>query len=360
MLNFLFKYSQSMVLYIYAIYMSSLTLIKHKAGDIMMNNITSFFKKIFNKKEAFTIMVVPHAPVKNTKSIRFTKRFISIFAVINFIMFTVVCLFAISYHSLNIKLQNKKAEYESLQAVKENDEKKLNDYKAQEKEIQEKIQVIIELENKLKKIIESNGSIPQSNIDSKEFKIASRGMGGPDSNTPSDLNIPLSIFDDPETFYESVDKLELIVNESISDLNKAIEKAEIHIKELRAIPSVFPTYGNISSPFGYRRLNGRYEFHSGVDISNSRGTPIRASADGKVTIAGWNGGYGILVKINHGNGYESLYGHNSKVVVNVGQEVKRGDIIAYMGSTGRSTGPHCHFEVRYNNSPINPFTIKAK
>ena len=326
----------------------------------MIHSITNFFKNMFNKKESFTIMVVPHAPVKNTKSVRFTKRFISIFVVINFVMFTVVCLFFISYHSLNVKLQNKKAEYESLQYVKEYDEEKLDGYKSQEKEIQEKFQVIIELEDKLKKIIESNEYAPKSSIDNKEFKIASRGIGGFTSNTSSDIDVPLSIFDDPEAFYESVDNLELVVNKSIHDLNIAAKNAEIHKKKLQAIPSVFPTYGNISSPFGYRWLNGRYEFHSGVDISNSRGTPIRASADGKITIAGLNGGYGILVKINHGNGYESLYGHNSKVIVNVGQEVKRGDIIAYMGNTGRSTGSHCHFEVRYNNSAINPYTIKSK
>ena len=119
------------------------------------------------------------------------------------------------------------------------------------------------------------------------------------------------------------------------------------------VPSGWPTSGDISSPFGWR-WNGT-DFHPGIDIANDMGTPIVATADGVVTTAGWNGGgYGNMVDIDHGNGILTRYGHASEVVVHEGQHVKRGDVIAYMGSTGFSTGPHVHYEIHVNGETVNP------
>ena len=92
----------------------------------------------------------------------------------------------------------------------------------------------------------------------------------------------------------------------------------------------------------------------GVDIAAEIGTPIVATADGVVTAAGWNGGYGNMVDVDHGGGIVTRYGHASAVAVTVGQQVRRGQTIAYVGSTGRSTGPHLHYEVRVNGQPVNP------
>ena len=118
-------------------------------------------------------------------------------------------------------------------------------------------------------------------------------------------------------------------------------------------PSMWPTHGVVSSPYGLRW--GGSDFHPGIDIANDMGTPIVATADGTVVVAGWNsGGYGNMVDIDHGNGILTRYGHAMQVVVVPGQSVRRGQVIAYMGSTGYSTGPHCHYEVRINGSPVNP------
>ena len=118
-------------------------------------------------------------------------------------------------------------------------------------------------------------------------------------------------------------------------------------------PSMWPTNGVVSSPYGLRW--GGSDFHPGIDIANDMGTPIVATADGTVSVAGWNsGGYGNMVDIDHGNGIMTRYGHAMQVVVVPGQHVRRGQVIAYMGSTGYSTGPHCHYEVRINGSPVNP------
>ena len=121
------------------------------------------------------------------------------------------------------------------------------------------------------------------------------------------------------------------------------------------VPSIWPTTGVVTSPYGLRW--GGSDFHPGIDIANDMGTPILATADGIVEYAGWNnGGYGNMVDINHGNGIMTRYGHASQVVVATGQHVARGQIIALMGSTGFSTGPHVHYEVHVNGQRVNPIS----
>lgn len=121
-------------------------------------------------------------------------------------------------------------------------------------------------------------------------------------------------------------------------------------------PSIWPVSGPITSPFGYRGnpTGGGTVFHEGVDIAVDYGTPVHVTAVGKVTIAGWVSGYGNLVEVDHGGGLVTRYGHNSMLLVVEGQEVKTCDIIALAGSTGHSTGPHVHYEVRVNGTPTDP------
>jgi len=120
----------------------------------------------------------------------------------------------------------------------------------------------------------------------------------------------------------------------------------------------WPCQGRFTSPFGYRRSpfrrRRRSVFHAGIDISAPRGTPVVASADGIVTHAGWMSGYGKTIVIQHGGAVSTLYGHNSSLLVGAGAVVRRGQIIARVGSTGRSTGNHCHFEIRRGGRPTNP------
>jgi murein DD-endopeptidase MepM/ murein hydrolase activator NlpD len=113
---------------------------------------------------------------------------------------------------------------------------------------------------------------------------------------------------------------------------------------------IWPVQGVLTSPFGMRW--GR--MHEGIDIGASQGTPIYAAAGGTVNYAGWEGGYGNLTVIDHGNGLATAYGHQSQLAVSSGQTVSRGQVIGYIGSTGHSTGPHLHFEVRVNGVPNDP------
>lgn len=126
---------------------------------------------------------------------------------------------------------------------------------------------------------------------------------------------------------------------------------------LAGAPSLWPIIGPITSSFGEREdpFNGEGAFHAGVDISGTFGEPVRATADGTVEIASMASGYGREVVINHGNGIQTLYGHLSGFAVTAGQEVSRGEVIGYVGMTGRSTGPHLHYEVRIHNTPVNPY-----
>ncbi|MCB9253348.1 MAG: M23 family metallopeptidase [Bdellovibrionaceae bacterium] len=124
----------------------------------------------------------------------------------------------------------------------------------------------------------------------------------------------------------------------------------------KATPSIVPIPGYVSSTFGYRYhpLDGRRRLHHGVDIVAEPGTPVRAPAPGLVVFSGYKSGYGKVVVIDHGFGIRTLFAHNSKLFVNRGVNVKRGDVISQVGSTGHSTGPHLHYEIRKNGSPINP------
>jgi len=151
--------------------------------------------------------------------------------------------------------------------------------------------------------------------------------------------------------------LEVQADEERARANALQSYLDGHKKLLSSIPSVTPVHGGwISSGFGYRidPFTHRRAFHKGVDISSPRGTPIVATADGVVIKSGWISNWGYVVEVDHGNGFTTWFGHCSKLLVKRGDRVRRGEVIALVGSTGRSTGPHLHYEVRLNGRPQNP------
>ncbi len=145
-----------------------------------------------------------------------------------------------------------------------------------------------------------------------------------------------------------------------SDLQEIIDFLEDQKTELASLPTISPISASdawISSRFGNRisPFTGLREFHSGLDISAARGTPILATGDGIVSFVGRKGALGKTVKIKHNRHYETIYGHLLKYNVKVGQKVKRGDVIGFVGMTGRTTGYHVHYEIRKDKKPINPY-----
>lgn len=169
----------------------------------------------------------------------------------------------------------------------------------------------------------------------------------------SDSEINLTINEKTTNSLEKVqiDELEVAKANTIEKLN--IDTTE-EISNINGIKiATLPVTGTISSRYGVSSKI-RVSTHTGLDIATTTGTPIKVVADGTVTFAAYSGSYGYLVKVDHGNGVETWYGHTSKMLVKAGQEVKSGDTIALVGSTGNSTGPHLHFEVRINGEHVNP------
>jgi len=133
------------------------------------------------------------------------------------------------------------------------------------------------------------------------------------------------------------------------------EELERQLRLWDAAPKGWPLSGRITSTFGYRVFRGKRDFHTGIDIAVWYRTPVAATADGVVIAAGWQSGYGWSVEIQHAEGWSTLYGHLSRYLVDVGDHVKRGQIIGLSGSSGNSTGPHLHYEIRLNGVPIDPW-----
>jgi murein DD-endopeptidase MepM/ murein hydrolase activator NlpD len=151
------------------------------------------------------------------------------------------------------------------------------------------------------------------------------------------------------------------LTENESESGEATIESQLRLIETTGDPGFLPTMwahlGKINNEFGYRRnpFGGRgYEFHSGMDIGGDRGDVVAVPANGIITKAGWEGGYGNMIEIDHGNGLTTRYGHLSRIGVQPGDTVQRGQLIGLIGSTGRSTGPHLHYELRLNDKPINP------
>lgn len=175
-----------------------------------------------------------------------------------------------------------------------------------------------------------------------------------------------------EKEYNTIEDLEVAVNDIIAPIkkeNESIVKKYTNYASSKKVPQKvldallesdevlsfgYPLSNYVvTSRYGWRRSG----FHTGIDYASSYGTPIKAAEDGVVTCAQWSGNYGYLVKIQHAGSFETRYAHCSRFAVSVGDEVKKGDIVAYVGSTGNSTGPHVHLEIRYQGSSVDPETL---
>lgn len=171
------------------------------------------------------------------------------------------------------------------------------------------------------------------------------------SETPGELLKEMRRLD------ELLDKqIRLVVALRSEFMNQAYGAVSSVVNPTAETPNIWPVAGPISSYYGYRTSPGGIgsTFHEGVDIAGDYGTPISVTAAGTVTQAGWVGGYGYLVEVKHADGIVTRYGHNSAVLVYEGQHVDQGSMIALMGSTGNSTGPHCHYEVRIHGEAVDP------
>jgi len=183
------------------------------------------------------------------------------------------------------------------------------------------------------------------------------GVGG---TSPEDMDIRMSAREKHNglvrEMHEQVKSLEFASNQQRYGFTDLLDGLKTKRNLLASTPSVIPTSGWISSRFGRRKspFTGLTELHRGLDIAGREGTPVMATANGIVSFSGKKGLLGQVVVIDHGHGISTRYGHCGKLLKKPGEKVERGDVIAHMGNTGRSTGPHLHYEVRLNGVQINP------
>jgi murein DD-endopeptidase MepM/ murein hydrolase activator NlpD len=187
--------------------------------------------------------------------------------------------------------------------------------------------------------------------------------------TPSDQITTSSASDlrDPEDIllrreYEELDFRFVNLSQTAFDIEQMLQDQYELLADqksfLAALPTRKPAVGYFTSGFGVRKspINDRVKMHEGLDIANHPGTPIKATADGVVMFSATKAGYGQTVILDHGYGLETWYAHTRKILVSKGQKVERGETIALLGNSGRSTGPHCHYEVRVNGTPVDPLS----
>lgn len=220
-------------------------------------------------------------------------------------------------------------------------------------EITEKrLQIIGDTEKKLNELVRLFNEQTHSDL---EAPIASRSLGdrmiGSENAEDAVISIAKSLASEDEISSILLEKQDAF-KELKGDLTEQLDYLETR-------PDLFPTYGFISSGFGYRSdpASGYTVMHNGIDIVNETGTEIYAAGSGQVIYAGYRPSYGYTVMIDHGYGHRTVYAHLSDFFVEEGDQVKKGELIAYMGSTGYSTGSHLHFEIRYNDIPFDPTTM---
>jgi len=240
----------------------------------------------------------------------------------------------------------------------------LNVYRAQYAQYTERLQKLTDdsarmqkelaqvalLEAAVRKTLDKDGvAVSRGNIDRKSQELDLLGTGGGESAVDK-LDI-LTVQN------EMMDKRIAYKRENLSNMLKQLSN-----KDGGAFKWPIDG-GEISSFYGYRvdPFGGKSgDFHPGIDIAAAYGAPVLAARAGKVEMAQWNGGYGRYVKLDNGNGYETAYGHMSAIAVSVGQEVKRGEVIGFVGSSGVSTGPHVHFEILEAGQTVNPLQFLQK
>ncbi len=295
------------------------------------------------KKSFFTIMIIPHTEEK-PKSIKIPRVILNVLSVFFIITLTSGSLW--TYNYVFIKMENN-----SLATINTDNRIIIEEYTENFLSLYQDVKVlkdqVIEVQELEEEVRGLNEFDPTKSVFSENNKNALAHVQEKSGFTVSSIT---------ET-KDAVETLKEVIPDQEMSLNKLIGLMQEKNEVLLAIPSIYPTYGYITSKFGYRidPVYGGSEFHTGIDIANSYFSPIYATADGVVTYSGYkSNGYGYQTIVNHGNGYETFYGHSSRVVAEAGDYVKKGQIIAYVGSTGKSTGPHVHYEVRLYGKTTNP------
>lgn len=298
------------------------------------------YKRFIQKgREKLTVMLIPHSEKKifNFQISLFTISFIVVLIagiVVTFFITT-------SRYTLTRK------EMEDLKNSQEGNITALNLF---QNEITDLDEEVLEYRNNIKDIIQLLGASQSENI---------FGLGGPETEIKNLSEIiGMTSQGDHESELQTIKRINADIAASKRVLMNFKKFLEAREEIIQNIPNNWPIIGGgfITSPFGMRRspFTGKWAMHQGVDVSWWPGAPIRATADGVVLFSGMKGGYGRTIQVQHEYGFQTLYGHLSRIVAYEGKHVKKGEIIGFLGRTGRATGFHLHYEVRIGTTAVDP------
>lgn len=298
-------------------------------------------------KDKYTIIVIPpdHSTTHQFQFSKLGKHYLGIGMLLIGVM--IIGLFARSLYLSHYleDLQPTIDQISQLKSTIEERDQEISSLNEKSVQVTEELTRITDLEEKLSSILQIQ---PPSSLSSLSRGI-SRGIN-PDAQNFILANPPIQTPD--QNVQGAADHLSL--------LQRYYEAAVQQKEQLEHTPSILPVEGEITSPFGYRRnpFGGwSEESHGGIDIACNYGTPVLTTADGIVTFAGRNAVYGLRIDIDHGHGIVTFYGHNSRLMVKKGDQVKKHDLIAYSGNSGRSTGSHLHYGTIVNGKSVDPLTF---
>lgn len=308
-------------------------------------------------RKSFTVLLVPRDQ-SSVLRFNFSLLWVQAAAVTLVGMIVAVLLFASSYQELSAEVGNLR----QLRVINRRQNEEIAYLVKETQLVKGNLEELASLDSQVRQLLRMEPP-PELAVATNSI----RGVGGGDDPVSSAVAVASTwnnlggvdtdpVLADALVARERLADIRQEMDIRVGSLHALVAAASRQQALLDATPSIWPVSGSVSSWFGYRRspFGRKTEFHGGLDISAGYGTPVVATAAGTVTLAGWSAGYGKTVEINHGYGYRTLYGHNSRLAVRSGQRVERGDVIAFVGSTGRSTGPHLHYEVYENGRQINP------
>lgn len=310
-------------------------------------------KKTKKRKEIFTLMLIPHSG-RGVRQTIISKTGFSFILIVIVAGFLSLGFFINDYRQIRYKI----ARLGELEVTNQIQKEEIVSLAQKIRNFNEEMEKLKKLEDRLR-ILAGVGGSTETNEE--------LGKGGPQDYLLLEKDMEIDEKELlPIQLIEKIEENTVFLENEIERREKGFEEVERIVRQRRDLfastPNIFPIQGWISSGYG-RRINPitrKREIHQAIDIVAPWGTEVRASAQGKVVSAGWKDAYGLAIRINDGYGYYTLYGHLSSVLVKEGQWVEKGEAIGRVGSTGRSTGPHLHFEVWLEGETVNPLELMVE
>lgn len=330
------------------------------------------------KRKYFTLLMIPNNE-NSMRKWRIPGFLVPVMVVLSIIGLSSIGFFAYGYFTFQGEVESLRF----LRGVNAAQAKQINHLEEQAKDLANKLEIVDEFDQKIRSMVGLEG---EDNPDEKQ-ELKGEGGGLEPLSWEPEANAERVLSEERQRDYEQHKNMDLAsrsidhnpqetyhIKQIAADFEELQEKAEKKTMQLEllmaeveerldylaTVPDHWPLKGRITSTFGWRVnpvTKRAKEFHGGIDIAARAGTPIKAAARGKVVFAGYRSGWGRVLVIDHGNGYQTQYSHNSSLLAKVGEQVEKGQIIARVGNTGRSTGPHLDFRVEKDGELIDPMDL---